>query len=187
MFNRFWKALGRYPRRILRTIAGSVLLIILLVKILDYGNRYRATFRHSDARIMEIFAERHLTPTIKYYTTHGRKLRYIEIGNDSLPTVLFIHGAPSSMTINYRTFRDSLMLSKFKMIGVDRPGYGYSDLGNAETSIAKQAAMFKPLLDSLGKRKRPIIVAGFSFGGPIACKIAMDYPELVGVDFVCEV
>jgi pimeloyl-ACP methyl ester carboxylesterase len=103
----------------------------------------------------------------------------LEIGADSLPTILFIHGAPSSMSVNKASLLDSELVRKCRMIAVDRPGYGYSGLGKSEVSIEKQAQMIAPLLDSLQKRKHPIILAGFSFGGPIAAKLAMDYPNLV--------
>ena len=65
------------------------------------------------------------------------------------------------------------------MYAVDRPGYGYSGLGDPEPSIQKQSEMIRPLLDSLNKTRHPIIVVGSSYGASIACRLAMDHPELV--------
>src|SRR4051812_31829675 len=64
-------------------------------------------------------------------------------------------------------------------MAIDRPGYGYSGFGDPEPSIQKQSEMIRALLDSLNKVKHPVIVVGGSFGAPIACRLAMDHPELV--------
>ncbi len=65
------------------------------------------------------------------------------------------------------------------MYAVDRPGYGYSGLADAMPVISDQAAAIRPILDSLHKANHPIIVVGVSYGSPIACRLAMDYPDLV--------
>jgi pimeloyl-ACP methyl ester carboxylesterase len=76
-------------------------------------------------------------------------------------------------------FKDRGLLNLFKLYAVDRPGYGYSDLGVPEPSLQKQAAMIRPILDSLNKVQHPVIVLGGSYGSSIACRLAMDYPKLV--------
>jgi len=45
--------------------------------------------------------------------------------------------------------------------------------------IAAQAAIIKVILDSLHQTHHPVVVVGVSYGAPIACRLAMDYPELV--------
>ena len=65
------------------------------------------------------------------------------------------------------------------MYAVDRPGYGYSGLADPMPDIQAQAAVIRPILDSLHKARHPIIVVGVSYGSPIACRLAMDYPGLV--------
>ncbi|MFI5187110.1 MAG: alpha/beta fold hydrolase, partial [Chitinophagales bacterium] len=109
----------------------------------------------------------------------GRRLRYVSIGSDSLPTLLFIHGSPASMSLYRGRFSDKDLLKTFHILAIDRPGYGYSGFGIPEPSIQKQSEMIKRLLDSLYKATHPIIVVGGSFGAPIACRLAMDHPELV--------
>ena len=37
-----------------------------------------------------------LKADVSYYMQQGRKVRYVEIGRDSLPLIVFVHGAPSS-------------------------------------------------------------------------------------------
>ena len=66
------------------------------------------------------------------------------------------------------------------MIAVDRYGHGYSDFGNTETSVKRQAAMIFPILQRLRRESyKPIILVGYSYGGTVASRLAMDYPQLI--------
>jgi pimeloyl-ACP methyl ester carboxylesterase len=114
-----------------------------------------------------------------YVETQDRRLRYLEIGRDSLPLILFIHGAPSSSSFWKSMLRDSNLLSKAKLMAVDRPGYGYSGYGRPETSIKKQAALIAKILREKRAEHPSIILHGSSYGGTVAARLAMDYPELV--------
>jgi pimeloyl-ACP methyl ester carboxylesterase len=136
-------------------------------------------FRKSDKELNKFFTEKHIPGHIGYYTSHGRKLRYVSIGSDSLPTLVFIHGSPASMSLYRGRFTDPDIRRTFRILAVDRPGYGYSGFGNPEPSIQKQSEMIRDLLDGLNKVKHPVIVVGGSFGAPIACRLAMDHPQLV--------
>ena len=169
------KRKNRWLRRLLRFFIGLIIFFIIACFVFDHY----VQFRKSDLALNKFFSENHIPGKISYYTSYGRKIRYISIGNDSLPALLMIHGAPSSAGIYRVRFRDSIMLRTFKIIAVDRPGYGYSGFGHPEPSIQKQSEMIRPLLDSLHKARHPIIIAGASFGAPIACRLAMDHPELV--------
>jgi pimeloyl-ACP methyl ester carboxylesterase len=166
---------GRWLRRLARSIIGFILLFILACFVFDHF----VQFRKSDAELSRFFVENHIPATIGYYTTHGRRLRYVTIGKEDLPTLLFIHGSPSSMSLYRGRFSDSQILNRFRILAVDRPGYGYSGFGDAEPSIQKQSEMIRSLLDSVYHIHRPLIVVGGSFGAPIACRLAMDHPELV--------
>lgn len=114
-----------------------------------------------------------------YHESGGRRLRYLEIGSDSLPLVVFIHGAPSSSAFWKSFLRDSSLLSKAKLLAVDRPGYGYSGYGKPETSVKKQAALIADIIKEKRGRHPSIILHGSSYGGTVAARIAMDFPALV--------
>ena len=166
---------GRWFRRLIRTITGLIVFLVISCFVFDHY----VQFRRSDDELKKFFSDKHIPGKIGYYTTHGRRLRYVSIGNDSLPTLFFIHGSPASMSLYRGRFVDTTILRTFKVLAVDRPGYGYSGFGNPEPSIQKQSEMLRPVLDSLYKAKHPIIVVGGSFGAPIACRLAMDHPDLV--------
>jgi pimeloyl-ACP methyl ester carboxylesterase len=165
----------RWLRRLLRVLAVVLILFIGGCFVFDYYIQ----FRRSDEELMENFAKRNLDVTIGYYTSHGRTLRYMHTGADSLPALLFLHGSPGSMSYYGGRFADSRLNGRFKMLAVDRPGYGYSGFGKPERSIEKQAAMIRPILVSLHRLVKPVIIVGGSYGSSVACRLAMDYPELV--------
>ncbi len=165
----------KWLRRVLRVTIVGIGVIIIACLLFDYF----VQFRKSDKELLEIFAARGIKGEINYYKVDGRTIRYASVGDDSLPTLLMLHGSPGSMSYYSGRYADSIIQNTFKVFTVDRPGYGYSDFGDAEPSIEKQAALIRPILDSLHKARRPIIVAGGSFGAPIACRLAMDYPHLV--------
>jgi pimeloyl-ACP methyl ester carboxylesterase len=132
-----------------------------------------------DRELISWFHNRHLEPRIDYYKAKGRDIRYLTVGGNDTASVLFIHGAPSSLSYWKDYLADSMLLSRATMYSVDRPGYGYSGLADPMPSISDQAGVIRLILDSLHKVNHPIIVVGVSYGGPIACRLAMDYPELV--------
>lgn len=117
--------------------------------------------------------------SVNYYRVAGRRMRYVEIGNDSLPLIVFIHGAPSSSAFWEDLLRDSTLLGRAKLLAVDRPGYGYSGFGRPEVSVAKQAAFIAKLLERERPFHKTIILHGSSYGGTVTARIAMDYPDLV--------
>jgi len=166
---------GRWLRRLLRTLIITIGIIIIACLIFDHY----VQFRRSDEALSKIFTEQNIDASIHYYTSHGRRLRYVAAGSDSLPTLLFLHGSPGSISYYSRRYADSSLHGHFRMYAVDRPGYGYSGLGDPEPSIQKQSEMIRPLLDSLHKSKHPIIVVGSSYGASIACRLSMDHPKLV--------
>ena len=158
-----------------RTALVLLILFIVLLLVLD---RF-IQFRMDNKEITEWFGKKGVPVEINYYETHGRKLRYIATGKDTSATILFIHGAPSSSTYYRDYLTDSVLLNRAHLIAVDRPGYGYSGLANPLTSVEEQASIIRPLLDSLQQAHHPVVVVGASYGTTIACRIAMDYPEVV--------
>lgn len=166
---------GRWIRRVLRILIISVGILICSCLVFDHF----VQIRRSDEELYKIFSEQDIDASIHYYTTHNRRLRYVAAGPDSLPTILFLHGSPGSISYYSSRYRDSSLAGNFRILAVDRPGYGYSGLGNPEPSIQQQAMMIRPLLDSLHKAVHPIIVVGSSYGASVACRLAMDFPGLV--------
>lgn len=117
-------------------------------------------------------------PKFNSYQYLGRELHFAETGEDTLPIVIFIHGAPGTWNVYVDYLNDSTMQKKYNMISIDRPGYGKSDYGQALTSITEQAKILKPLFERK-KKNQKLILVGHSYGCAIVLKAAADYPEFV--------
>lgn len=135
-------------------------------------------FRYSDKKINKRYEEYNLTPKIGYLNIDKHKIRYLTVGNDSLPTVLMIHGSPGSISIFDRIIRDSTLLKRARIVTFDRPGYGFSEFGNAMVSLDSQCIVVSKLIDSLIPHKKFVIMA-VSYGGPIACQMALKFNSRV--------
>jgi pimeloyl-ACP methyl ester carboxylesterase len=112
------------------------------------------------------------------YRIKRNKIRYCHNGSDSLPVVLFIHGAPASISFWKPFFQDSALTSIAELVAVDRPGYGYSSFGKLYLSYYTQAALISPIIKKYGKCRKLILV-GSSYGGPLCALLAAQYPEYV--------
>jgi pimeloyl-ACP methyl ester carboxylesterase len=137
------------------------------------------TLRKTDRKILSNFKKEGLQAQVNTFIFEDKTLRYVlsKEFNKELSTVLFIHGAPGSNSDYEDYLTDKDLNQKANLISVDRLGYGYSDFGNAQTSIQKQAQSIQKLMDSLDTPN--IILVGWSFGGPIAGQIAINRNQTV--------
>lgn len=167
------KVMFRTRRQLIRW--GSLALTGALPAIL----LNQCTLRMSDSVIQKYFSKQLAKPTFHRISVAGRSVHYAHIGADSLPPVVFIHGSPGSWDAFIAFFADSTLYQHTQLISVDRLGFGKSGLGKPESSLAKQAAAIAPILQQVSAITPPILV-GHSLGGPVAARLAMDYPQWVG-------
>lgn len=160
-----------------RILRWRMLLVclLLLVALLPQC----VSLRMSDRKIERYFADKPVKPTFGIVGEEGQPLHYAQLGADTLPMVLFIHGSPGSWDAFIDFFADSTLYNRAQLVAVDRPGFGKSALGEAERSLQRQAAAIAPLLRQNRADQKPILV-GHSLGGPVAVRLAMDYPNQVG-------
>jgi pimeloyl-ACP methyl ester carboxylesterase len=133
----------------------------------------------SDRKVIQHFAKKAIKPVFKTYLIDNTEIHLAEIGNDTLPTVIFFHGSPGSWDAFIDFFSDTTLLNKVHLISVDRPGFGKSDLGNAEPSLQRQAYLLSPVLKLNRNKKLPVLI-GHSLGGPVIARLAMDYQSQIG-------
>jgi pimeloyl-ACP methyl ester carboxylesterase len=142
------------------------------------------TFRMSPREVDEFFKSKNVAGSRHQYNVHNYTIHYAQSGDENKPLVLFVHGSPGSLSAFIDFLADSVLLENALLITTDRPGFGHSHFGIAETSLEKQAAALKPILEN-HKNNRPIILVGHSLGGPVIAQLAMDYPDLAdGLVFV---
>lgn len=157
--------------------SGLVLLLLTLFTL--WKSAHRVEFRISDDEIMSLTSEATDSARIFRYQVEDRNIRFAEFGADTLPVTILVHGSPASLNFFKRFYTDSLLLSRTMLVGVDRPGYGYSDFGKSVTSIREQARLLQPVLDKYAKQKRPIYLVASSYGGSVAARLAMKNPKKV--------
>jgi pimeloyl-ACP methyl ester carboxylesterase len=102
-------------------------------------------------------------------------VHYIQTGHKENPTLFFIHGSPGSWDAYKEYLKDTLLLKKYRMIAIDRPGFGYSDFGTAE-NLQVQSKIIYDFIKKVDN-DRPIILVGHSMGGPVVTKLAIDNPD----------
>ncbi|WP_207504264.1 alpha/beta fold hydrolase [Telluribacter humicola] len=142
-------------------------------------------YRISDEDIKNHFTTLSIKPEIHRYKFEDRTVRYVEFGADTLPVTIMIHGAPSSLSFFTRFYEDTALLRRTMLVGVDRPGYGYSDFGKSVISISDQARYLQPVIDRYAAQGRKVVLAASSYGGAVVAKLAMNNPEKVsGILFV---
>ena len=163
---------GRRLRILLKAIIILIGFFIIACLVFDHF----VQFRKSDDQLLRFFRDNNVPGVIKYYKGKERTIRYIVIGADTLPTLFMLHGAPSSLSIYEGYFTDSLFLKNFRMVAVDRPGYGGSGFGNPEPSIEKQSQMLWPILKSVSGNSKPLMMVAGSYGTSVACRMVMDHP-----------
>ncbi len=115
----------------------------------------------------------------EYLPLEGRDdhtLSYLKAGSPTDPRLIFIHGSPGAATAYVGYLHDPI--NGMETVTVDRLGYGKSTPRTAVVRFEEQAAAIAPLLVERGGVK-PIVV-GHSLGGPIAARLAADYPDEVG-------
>ena len=107
---------------------------------------------------------------VEEYTIH-----YIETGNKNASTLFFVHGSPGSWDAYKEYLKDSLLLPKFRLIAIDRIGFGYSNFGEA-VNLKTQAAILEKFVNLISNGK-PIYLIGHSLGGPVIVQMAADQPN----------
>lgn len=123
---------------------------------------------------------------IQLMTFNGSKgaINYASTGDPTKQPVLFIHGAPGSWETWAHLLLESKLQKDFHLIAIDRPGYGGSRPGIAVPSLSQQAAEAIEVL-KMNQSQRPSLLVGYSFGGTVIAKAAIDHPTRVaGMVFV---
>jgi pimeloyl-ACP methyl ester carboxylesterase len=125
----------------------------------------------------KLFFETSKTKCIdKKVTFQDHQIHYIETGNNQNPTLFFVHGSPGSWDAYKNYLKDTLLLKRYRMIAIDRPGFGYSNYRKAQ-NLKTQAVWISEFLKSIDN-KSPIVLIGHSMGGPVIVKMAVDNPKL---------
>ena len=132
--------------------------------------------RWSDKKAYRIFKSKNVPLQIHDTIITTSHIHYAITGADTLPTLVFIHGSPGTWRHYMKFMWDSAMRKKFRIVAIDRPGFGFSNFGEA-MHLQQQSNIILPVLEKL-KTTQPMILVGHSMGGPVVVKLAADNPTL---------
>lgn len=135
------------------------------------------SFRVADGKATEKFKSARVQLHFNDSKVNGHTLHYAQTGNDSLPSIVFVHGTPGSWSAFQNYLMDSALLRKYRLISIDRPGFGHSDFGNA-MNLSQQSVVISSLLKQIQNRQ-PVFLVGHSLGGPMVCRLAIDNPGMI--------
>ncbi|HEX4308379.1 MAG TPA: alpha/beta hydrolase [Acidobacteriaceae bacterium] len=117
--------------------------------------------------------------TFQHATVRGNQVFYREAGAKNSPTMVLLHGFPSSSHM----FRDLIpqLAEKFHVIAPDYPGFGYSDAPDTakfEYTFDNLATSIEELLFGvLGLKTFSIYVQ--DYGAPVGYRIAARHPDAI--------
>ena len=114
--------------------------------------------------------------TERFVTVDGTRL-HARLAGDSGPVVVMIHGA-SANSHEFDWTIAPLLSDSHRVIMIDRPGHGFSERPKDGHRLGTQARYVSEALKQLAP-DTPAVIVGHSFGGAVALRMALDYPEQV--------
>lgn len=162
----------KYLSLTIKWIAGILLLALIGIIIF----LHTIDFSPSEDYIEHSFSAVQYAPEYTSFEFKGRKIHYVAIGDTSNQAIMFVHGSPGAWDNFLGFMADSSLLNDFRIIAVDRPGFGESEDGIPERSLSTQADMISEVLR---REHKSAILIGHSFGGPVIVQMAVNHPELV--------
>jgi pimeloyl-ACP methyl ester carboxylesterase len=108
----------------------------------------------------------------------GLEIFYREAGSRSNPTILLLHGFPTSSHM----FRNLIpaLCDRFHLVAPDYPGYGHSSMPGVsefDYTFAHLAEIVEKFITALNLKKYSLYV--MDYGAPIGYRIAAKHPERV--------
>ena len=116
--------------------------------------------------------------TYKSLEVDGLQIAYREAGNPENPTIILLHGFPSS-SHQYRKVLATLS-DEYHLIAPDYPGFGTSDFPSSEEyayTFDNLALTIDRFLEKKGLKQYAIMVQ--DYGAPVGFRIATAHPERI--------
>lgn len=107
---------------------------------------------------------------------NGKKVFYIEKGDESNPPVLLLHGVPESSLVWSKVY-PSIVSNGFRVIAPDLPGFGESESFNGTSDWRKYVNFVTDFTNQLGITEFHLVV--HDWGGLIGLHWACIYPHRI--------
>ena len=114
----------------------------------------------------------------QYATIEGNNVFYREAGSKIDPTILLLHGFPTSSHM----FRDLIpaLSDRFHVVAPDLPGFGFSDAPNRKQfryTFDHLAKVIDGFTQAIGLERFAIYI--FDYGAPVGLRLALAHPERI--------
>ncbi len=128
-----------------------------------------------------LVAETKVKSNPTYYRTvkvNGQDIFYREAGPKNAPTILLLHGFPTSSHM-FRNLIPALS-DQFHLVAPDYPGYGNSSMppvNEFDYSFDNLAKVMEGFIQKIGLKKYSLYL--MDYGAPVGFRIAVNHPERV--------
>jgi len=113
-----------------------------------------------------------------YVKVDGSKIFYREAGQTTAPTILLLHGFPTSSHM-FRNLIPSLA-ERYHVIAPDLPGFGFSDAPDRKKfayTFTKLAEVIDKFTQTVGLDHFAMYI--FDYGAPVGLRLALAHPERI--------
>jgi pimeloyl-ACP methyl ester carboxylesterase len=121
-----------------------------------------------------------ITMTLTYHTAavDGLNVFYRQTGRPDAPTVLLLHGFPTSSHM----FRDLIpaLADRYHVLAPDLPGFGFTeapDRAGFKYSFDRLADVIERFTEVLGLKRYALYI--FDYGAPVGLRLAVRHPERI--------
>jgi pimeloyl-ACP methyl ester carboxylesterase len=114
----------------------------------------------------------------EHATVDGIKIFYREAGSKTAPTILLLHGFPTSSHM----FRNLIpaLADRYHVVAPDLPGFGFSDAPDRKKfryTFENLAKVIGSFTQTIGLDRFAIYV--FDYGAPVGLRLALAHPERI--------
>ncbi|MEH6535014.1 MAG: alpha/beta hydrolase [Psychroserpens sp.] len=157
--------------QILKSVLGIAALAVLSMGLLSFENP-------TNEEVVVNVLEKTQATLHKTVKVNGLNIFYREAGDISKPTILLLHGYPTSSHMFRNLITD--LSDRYHVLAPDYPGYGRSDqplMKDFDYTFDNMANIVEGFLKELKVEKYSIYL--MDYGAPIGFRIAAKYPERV--------
>lgn len=116
--------------------------------------------------------------TYRTIDVQGLNIFYREAGNPGAPTVLLLHGFPSSSRMYEKLM--PVLAKHYHVIAPDYPGFGHSDAPSPDKfayTFDHLASVMDAFIQQLGIHRYTLFVQ--DYGGPVGFRLALAHPDRI--------
>jgi pimeloyl-ACP methyl ester carboxylesterase len=167
----------KFRRWSVRILLLIILLPLVSLAIVRYAGWLR--MRKTDREIKAFLGPYQVADVTDTLNVRGRNIVYLKTskGDTKEDALIFVHGSPGSLDVFLDYMVDTSLLSRVDLVAFDRPGFGNSEFGYAESSLSRQASILYALMNSLGYKRYWLV--GHSYGAPVLLQTAIRHPRTI--------